>query len=75
MTRTERIQARVTPSEKARIEARALAAGMKVSEYLVHRALGKPIKRIRRLSELPLLTLAECSCVDAEEDCAVHGND
>lgn len=61
--RTETIAARVTPVTKARIAERAHAAGMKISEFIVHRALGekprhyvKPQPQPKRAPGIPSAT-------------------
>lgn len=56
MKRSERLQLRLTPTEKAMIAARALEAGMKLSDYARHRLLGKRIARVREFAprETPL---------------------
>jgi hypothetical protein len=42
-TRSEKIEIRVTPLEKAQIDERALAAGVKRSDYVRNRALCQPV--------------------------------
>lgn len=49
MNRSERLQLRLTPYEKAQIAARALEAEMKLSDYARHRLLGKRIAKPRRI--------------------------
>lgn len=41
--RTAKLEVRCTPLEKARIQERAVAAGLKLSDYLRRRALCEPV--------------------------------
>jgi len=53
MKRSERLQVRLEPSEKAEIAERALDAGMKLSDFARHRLLGKRINRRERPKATP----------------------
>lgn len=59
--RTETIGARVTPVTKARIAERAHAAGMKVSEFIVHRALGEKPRHYVKPEPVPRRAPAEAA--------------
>ena len=46
--RTERVYVRLTPAEAAVLSDRAASAGMSLSDYVRHHALGGEAKRVRR---------------------------